>query len=457
MIDFEHLEAYTENNRIEAKTALGGFPESFWETYSAFANTMGGVILLGVSENPDKTFRPVDLPDPEALVDELFRGLAEKKASVNLLSKNDVAIKELNGCRIVCIFVPRADRRQRPVYINRIPFECYKRNGEGDYKMPRDEYFAMKNDSFRETRDLSPATDCTAADFAYEAVRGYRARLETLRPRFAKGLSEDEFLLKIGALTETDDGPYLTAAGMLMFGKSERIRAVFPQYSLSYTVDGETAVSSDEPHFGNLYDFFFRVLALMRRDFPDSGTDSLFDGLSEALVNCLVNADYRCGKPIRISADRDSICFENPGSFRIDPIGLPRGSVADPRNSGLAQMFNLIDASRGRGTGLARLYRIWRKNKLNAPKIKEEFSPDRVLLTLPLTAEIRRASGNPPFEASSLIVDYLTDHRLATADELCAYLRVRPAKLRVLLDDLDASGLITADPGDTELLYRLRR
>ena len=70
MEELDFLEEYQEGNRIEAKRSQGGLPRSLWETYSAFANTLGGVILLGVAEAEDKSLYSVPLFDPQALVDE---------------------------------------------------------------------------------------------------------------------------------------------------------------------------------------------------------------------------------------------------------------------------------------------------------------------------------------------------------------------------------------------------
>ena len=118
MIDLLHLENYQENNRIEAKKAQGGLPQSIWETYSAFANTLGGVILLGVEELADKSLHAIGLPEPERLVKEFWDIVNnENKVSVNILADKNVTIEEVDGKQIIVITVPRAQRYDRPVYI----------------------------------------------------------------------------------------------------------------------------------------------------------------------------------------------------------------------------------------------------------------------------------------------------------------------------------------------------
>ncbi len=139
MIDLNHLEQYREGNRLEAKKAVGGLPVSLWETYSAFANTQGGLILLGVVESPGGALHPIELPDPEGLVMDFWELVNDPGiVSVNLLSDKDVTIEQAEGRHIVAIRVPKASARDFPVYIFGDPlYGAYYRFGDGDFRIVR--------------------------------------------------------------------------------------------------------------------------------------------------------------------------------------------------------------------------------------------------------------------------------------------------------------------------------
>lgn len=122
-----------ENGQLEAKRAKGGVPESIWETYSAFANTNGGLIILGAEEGPKGEVEYVGVPNPEQLVKKFWDGVHNpSKVSANILTDDSITIETINDCDIIRIQVPRANRHLRPIYI------CGNREREPTVEMARE-------------------------------------------------------------------------------------------------------------------------------------------------------------------------------------------------------------------------------------------------------------------------------------------------------------------------------
>jgi predicted HTH transcriptional regulator len=145
MFDFSHISQFKENNRLEAKLATGGLPHSIWETYSAFANSYGGVIVLGVEERPDKSLRVQGLLNPQEMVEQFKAMLNDPGVvSANILKDENIHIEHVDGGDIVIIEVPPAPQNQLPVYLGRDLYAgSYRRSGDGDYHCTLAEINAM--------------------------------------------------------------------------------------------------------------------------------------------------------------------------------------------------------------------------------------------------------------------------------------------------------------------------
>ena len=65
--DISQFDKYREDNRREVKKLVGDYRFSLWDTYSSFANCYGGVIILGIKEEKDGSWRTTGLQNEAKL------------------------------------------------------------------------------------------------------------------------------------------------------------------------------------------------------------------------------------------------------------------------------------------------------------------------------------------------------------------------------------------------------
>lgn len=439
IIDIKKLSKYEENNRIEVKKAQKGIPISIWETYSAFANTEGGVILLGVEEKEDHSLSVSGIEDIHKMMADLWNIINNKqKVSLNILTERMVSSHVIEGKNILSIEVPKADRHHRPIYIGNDPMRgTYRRGFEGDYMCTKEEVAAMYRDSADISVDQKVLHTFDISAFDMDTVRRYRNRFAQFHPTHIWIDDDDEmFLRHIGAiaLSDVDMKFHPTCAGLLMFGHEYDIVREYAHYYLDYqerqskdTRWTHRIVSSSGEWSGNLYDFFFRVYPRITADlsvpFVTKGMDRQDDtplhlALREVLLNSLVHSDFYTRQGIVIVKGKEDITFANPGDIRIGLTAALAGGISDPRNETVMKMFSLVDIGERAGTGIPDFINTWTKYVKSTPVYNIKHNPDRTLLTIPyLTMNL--ATAGELLVHSEDEKSGLTDHQSGLESKRC--------------------------------------
>lgn len=222
MIDFKKIFADSEKVNIEVKAAQGGIPNSIWETYSSFANTFGGTIILGIGEEKEtKRFVPVGVADPNKMVSDVWNTVNNtQKVNVNILLERYVYVQTYEGKDYVVIEVPRANRQDKPIYVGTDMFKgTFRRNHEGDYHCTKAEIKAMLRDQADTTSDALVLENVSLEVLNRDSIKSYRNRFELIRQGHTwNSLPNDEFLMKIGAakISEIDGNGSSYAGGLFL-------------------------------------------------------------------------------------------------------------------------------------------------------------------------------------------------------------------------------------------------
>lgn len=396
-----------EDIYTEYKSAKGGFPNSFWETFSAFANTAGGDIVLGIKETDGKFVADgLSAEQAEKLL-KVFWDNSHNKSCISapLLVEKDVEVQPTGGGMVLRFHVPRAPYALRPVYLTPNPFgHTYKRNHEGDYLCSDAEVRLMFADA---NHTLHPADGRILRGFSMEdidivSLHAYRRLFDANHDQHPWSVLTDiDFLKRLGGyrIDRAESCEGFTVAGILFFGKHQSIidEECCPWYFVDYRerlgFDEQTRwtnrVYPDGTWEANLFQFYTRVLPMLYQALPvpfhlasdgmsrlDYTTAHL--SLREALTNALVHASYSQPGNIVVERTMQRITISNPGSMLISLEEFLEGGHSECRNPSIQRMFMEMGRGEKAGSGAETIRKGWTDNQWDEPRIIESTSPDRV-------------------------------------------------------------------------------
>lgn len=401
-----------ESEELEFKHAKGGFPGSFWESYSSFANSEGGTIVLGVKEKNGMFY-------PEGLSAEQISKYKEdfwnqlrspQKVSQRLLTDKDVHEEEYNGSYFLVFDIPRATRDQRPVFIGPDPARgTYRRNNSGDYLCTSREISQMYAEQETELAlDKEIFEFYTIEDLDSSSLREYRQMFFNRLPTHPwSSLDDKKFLIQLGAYRKDRargiEG--VTLAGILMFGTNETLTELLPQYMIDYReIEGNTPdtrwsnrIYNDGTWEANLFQSYRKILPRLQSFLPASfrlkGNERVDDSpahvaLREAFVNFCIHAQYQSDTPLVIVKYPTEITFSNPGTMLVSMDQYYSGGTSICRNPSLQKMFLMIGAAEKAGSGVDKILEGWRDAQFRTPYILETSRPNKVELILPLESTL---------------------------------------------------------------------
>ena len=455
----ESLLTQNESDDLEFKSAAGGFPGNFWDTYSAFANTDGGTIVLGVQEKKGKFYLDNLTEEQIEKYRKDFWNNVNNTSTIsrNLMQKEDVVIGNYKGFAFMLFFVPRAPRELRPVYRTNEPYKgTYKRNYEGDYRCTEREVQRM----FADADDSRPADsrilkNYSINDIDKEALAGYRQLFKGSNPDHPwHTLNDLELLRMLGGYRKDrqtgEEG--FTVAGLLMFGKTQAITDVecmphfFPDYQEHLTEDEDirwtNRICADGTWEANLFNFYQRVLPRLQSALPKP---FILEGnirkeetpahvaVREALINLCIHADYSVNASLVVRHELHRFVFSNPGTLLVSLDQYYSGGESVCRNKSLQKMFSMLGVAEKAGSGTDKIMKGWRETNWRSPNIYEQQEPDKVVLIMPMESFLSEKAKAKLTEKFGVFANSFDHHVLSILALACDEGSVTNMRLRYSL------------------------
>ncbi len=342
-----------ENTTTEFKE---NFDQEAIETAAAFANTHGGIIFIGVSDNGE--IRGITI-GKETLRNWSNRIAQATEPRVVL----EIESVDIGGKSILLIHI--SESSLKPVSVKGV---CYKRVGNSNRVMSPQEIAQMHLNATGQSWDQLVVTRAGIDDIDEKKVEWYLTRRETIR-NVAKpqDMRLTALLKNIDGLSDEETPTY---AGILFFGKypqrffrNAQLRVVrFKGISVTHPVINRLDCSGALWEMVDAAEEFIRknIRLLSLRTSMSFQRDDKFEyplkALREAIINALIHRNYQKSADVRVFIFDNRVEIINPGTF---PEGVnPDEPVHEPVNPTLSQLMYDVGFIERYGAGIRMMKRL---------------------------------------------------------------------------------------------------
>jgi predicted HTH transcriptional regulator len=357
-----------EDSYHEFKKEISSFDSILCEIV-AFANTKGGVLLVGVGDDG----KIIGVDGIEKIEQSLSNMTADKiEPSLNITLQN-ITIEDKV---IIYIEIPFDDK---PYLIDGI---CWIRQGSRKQKASRDELVRL----FAQSSLLLEDERVTKASIKDELdITQFYLYLDK-KTSMLSATQRNEHNILLNNLNLAN-GEFLNVAGLLAFGKNISVYKPMLNIQCCY-FDGNdssnTSFLDKENIDGNIEYQYKNAMGFIKRNLKRIQIEDEFNqkgdleidemAISEAIINALVHRDLSIRSSIKVFLYQDRLEIISVGSLpnHLNEEKIKNG-VSLIRNQILHQVAQMILPFSGLGTGIKRILELEPKTKFINDKSKEQF------------------------------------------------------------------------------------
>lgn len=488
-----HLRAIgSDDVHYEVKACAHGLSKDIWETVSAFANTEGGVLILGLSERGG--FTPAEGFETDRVCSQFLAGMGDAGragAKIESVPKYMVQRMEFEGTPLLVVTIDELDAAYKPCYKKDqgIKGGSYKRIDDADIPLSPNELYALETAGRVVDSDRAAVPGAALKDLDEAIYVQAIAKARQLMPKAMRGAEDNEACLTRLGFINVDGA--LSKAGLLAAGFYPQ--QFYPKLLVDVAAHAGTGKASVEGSrfldrtlcVGALGDVIADAVAAVAKNLKRASyvrgagrVDELEipeEVIREAIANAVIHRDYDArfdGEAVAVDIYDDRVEVTSPGGL----WGKTRHDLADGRsrcrNATLMTLLSLVpmplgagSPAEGNGSGIPLMLRACAQRGLREPSFVPRFDHFKVILWRPgaqaagegFPAIESHARISIELDSATLVQKALAEHGELSVNELQAQTGLSKSRLRNRLRKLleKKQVVATAPPTSHNRKYRL--